>query len=67
MTNAYFKIGEQEELERFKKASSAVVKRARNDKEYAHQFLEEIGYFKTASPSPTASHVSRAKSKSVGK
>lgn len=50
----YFKIGEQEELERFKKASAAVVRRARNDKEYAHKILEEIGYYRIMSSEPAA-------------
>jgi hypothetical protein len=61
----YFKIGELEELERVKKASAAVVRRARDDKEYAHKILEEIGYFRMMSSEPAASQASRVKRKSV--
>lgn len=63
MNTPYFKIGEQEELERFKKASAAVVRRARNDKDYAHKILEEIGYFKMMSSESATSQASRSKRK----
>ena len=63
----YFKIGEREELERFKKASAAVVRRARNDKEYAHKILEEIGYFRMMSSESVATQAPHVKSKSVKK
>jgi|GEM_PF-7014028 len=61
----YFKIGEREELERFKKASAAVVRRARNDKEYAHKILEEIGYFRMMSSEPATPHTSRLNRKTA--
>lgn len=49
MTTQYFKIGETQELEQFKKASSALARRARADKEVARQFFERIGYFEMMS------------------
>jgi hypothetical protein len=45
MTTTYFKIGEQEELARFKKASLDLVRRAKKDRSVARQFLQDIGYF----------------------
>lgn len=56
-----------EDLERFRKASAAAVRRAKTDKEYARQFLEEIGYYEMMGTSPSASKASQKVETSKGK
>lgn len=54
----YPTLSKQEELERFKKASAALERRAEKDRNVAREFLREIGYFEImsqADPGPIES------------
>ena len=64
--NHYSALSKQEELERIKKASAALARRAEKDRNVAREFLREIGYFEImsqADPGPIESLPIRKTSK----